>query len=70
MGHLQTMKNTRLTKYLFLRGPHGRRSAERPRIRWLDIVQKGLYHLVIDNWRDVAMARDQFNRLKKAFDGL
>jgi hypothetical protein len=44
-GHLVRMSDGKTVKKVFLGKPHGRRKAERPKLRWSDCIEKDLKSL-------------------------
>jgi hypothetical protein len=58
---------TELLKKIFNTKPDGVRRAGRPRLRWEDGIDQDLRILEIENWKKVALDRDEWAKfLKKA----
>lgn len=49
--HLQWLNNTRVIKRLLLSKPYGKKSAEKPRIRWLNNGQKVPQYVGLGKWQ-------------------
>jgi hypothetical protein len=47
------MEGKRMVKRVFLENPGGKRNPERPKLRWLDCVEKGLKILGVRKWRKI-----------------
>jgi hypothetical protein len=47
------MEGKRMVKRVFLENPGGKRNPERPKLRWLDCVEKGLKILGVRIWRKI-----------------
>jgi hypothetical protein len=58
-GHLVRMSGGGTVKELFLGKSDGRRKTERPKLRWLDCIEKDLKPIVVKRWRKRAKT-DQY----------
>ena len=63
VGHLARMNNTRAPLILFNRDPEGRRDRGRPKLRWIDNIERDLNALNVSNWRRVAQNRSTWNNI-------
>jgi hypothetical protein len=54
------MSEDRVIKKLYMSKPEGRRSIFRPKMRWLDDVEKDLIKMRISGWRGKARRRDEW----------
>ena len=73
VGHLCRMAESRTTKKIFSARPFGTRKRGRPKLRWLDCVEKDFKILRVTNWRSLARDRRAWNsvlRKAKAYPGL
>jgi hypothetical protein len=57
-GHVIRRDNEEIMKRLMIVKPEGKRKKGRPRIRWMDCVEKDLRNLGVVNWRAKAQDRD------------
>ena len=64
LGHIIRMENTRKVKIVFNNNPEGARLRGRPRTRWWNYVQADLNRFGIRNWRELAMDRVGWRRLR------
>jgi hypothetical protein len=58
LSHVERMSEYRVIKKLFMSKPEGRRSVGRPKMRWLDDVEKDLRMMRISGWRGKALERE------------
>ena len=66
-GHLMHVNNDRTLKKIFNTKPDGVRRVGRPRLRWEDGIDQDFRILEIENWKKVALDRDEWAKfLKKA----
>jgi hypothetical protein len=67
LGHMIRMDDSRLIKRVLDGKPGGRRTIGRPRLRWLEDVEKDLKQLKVRGWRRKAVDRQEWvNILKEA----
>jgi hypothetical protein len=64
-GHLVRMNDNRTLKKIFNNKPDGARSVGRPKLRWEDGVVQDMRILGVENWRKVALNRDEWAKLLK-----
>jgi hypothetical protein len=57
LGHVQRTSKPSVLKEIFSGRPAGSRSIERPKLRWLDGVERDLRLLEVDDWRSMAEDR-------------
>ena len=62
-GHVARMSSTRAPSILFNNDPEGRRDRGRPKLRWIDNVEKDLKALRVSNWRSTAQNRSTWNEI-------
>jgi hypothetical protein len=55
-----------LTKVALNWKPEGRRPLSRPRKRWMDVVEKDLEDLGLQNWWEIVQDRDKWDDLVMA----
>jgi hypothetical protein len=55
------MSEDRVIRKLYTSKPEGRRSVDRPKIRWLDDVEEDLRKMRISGWRGKARRRTNGN---------
>jgi hypothetical protein len=72
-GHIVRMENSRSVKKAFDARPEGTRKIERPKLRWEDGViqdiRQGGRALGARNWRNVAMKREGYRSVGRAWTG-
>jgi hypothetical protein len=51
-------ENEAIIKRLMIVKPEGKRKNGRPRMRWIDGVEKDLRNLVVVNWKEKAQEQD------------
>jgi ribosomal 50S subunit-associated protein YjgA (DUF615 family) len=67
LGHMIRMDDSKLIKRVLDGKPGGRRTIGRPRLRWLEEVEKDLKRLKVWGWRWKAVDRQEWaNILKEA----
>jgi hypothetical protein len=59
------MENNRTVKKVFDTRPEGTRKIGRPKLKWEDGVNQDIRVLVVKNWRNVAMDREDWRKLLK-----
>ena len=59
------MNNDRTLKKIFNTKPDGSRSAGRPKLRWENGVGQDMRILGVNNWKKVALNRDEWAQLLK-----
>ena len=59
------MNSDRALEKIFNTKPDGARSAERPKLRWEDVVDQNMRMLGVKNWKKVALNRDEWAKLLK-----
>ena len=59
------MNNDRILKKIFNTKPDGVRRVGRPKLRWEDGIDQDLRILEIENWKKVALDRDEWAKLLK-----
>ncbi|XP_013163277.1 PREDICTED: uncharacterized protein LOC106114561 [Papilio xuthus] len=72
-GHVERMDEARVPKNVMASNPEGRRSRGRPKLRWIDGVNKDAKKVGIANWKSVARDRPRWKKLldqAKAHKGL
>jgi hypothetical protein len=57
-GHVIRRENEEIIKRLIIVKPEGKRKKGRPRMRWMDGMEKDLWNLAVVNWRANAQERD------------
>jgi len=62
---LDNMNNDRILKKIFNTKPDGVRRVGRPKLRWEDGIDQDLRILEIENWKKVALDRDEWAKLLK-----
>lgn len=65
LGHVHRQKEQRIPRSLMYGKPEGRRSQGRPRIRWLDGVERSLSQMDVRNWKEKALDRSEWGRILK-----
>jgi hypothetical protein len=60
IGHVERMEDSRMPKRVIRERFYTRRKRGRPKVRWLDDVQKDLRGMGIEGWRRKAQDRDQW----------
>jgi hypothetical protein len=60
LGRVERMPEDRVIKKLYMSKPEGRRSVDRPKMRWLDDVEEDLRKMRIGGWRGRARRRDEW----------
>jgi hypothetical protein len=61
-GHVLRMNDEEPTKKLMLGKPDGTRRRGRPKLRWIDWLEKDLHNISIINWKNIALDRSQWRR--------
>jgi hypothetical protein len=61
-GHVLGMNDEQPTKKLMLGKPDGTRRRGRPKLRWIDGLEKDLHNISIRNWKNVAIDRSRWRR--------
>jgi hypothetical protein len=56
-GHVLRMNDEEPTKKLMLGKPDGTRRHGRPKLRWIDGLEKDLHNISIRNWKNIALDR-------------
>ena len=59
------MNNDRILKKIFNTKPDGVRRVGRPKLRWEDGIDQDLRILEIENWKKVALDRNEWAKLLK-----
>jgi len=62
---LDNMNNDRILKKIFNTKPDGVRRVGRPKLRWEDGIDQDLRILEIENWKKVALDRNEWAKLLK-----
>ena len=73
LGHLQRMKEDRMTKKIFTQELEGTRRTGRRRKRWKEEVERDLQVLGVRRWRELVADRKKWKdivRQAKAHNGL
>jgi hypothetical protein len=65
-GHLTRMSDERTLKKIFSTKPDGTRRVGRPKLRWEDGLAQDMQILGVKRWKNVALNRDEWAKLKKA----
>jgi hypothetical protein len=60
LGHVERMSEDRVIKKLYVSKPEGRRSVDRPKMRWLDDMEEDIRNMTIGGWRGKARRRDEW----------
>jgi hypothetical protein len=60
IGHVVRMDHGRTVKKIFESKPEGSRRTGRPRLRWLEDVQKDLREMEVNRWRQQAVDREEW----------
>jgi hypothetical protein len=60
-GHVLRMNDEEPTNKLMLGKPDDTRRRGRPKLRWIDGLEKDL-HISIRNWKNIALDRSQWRR--------
>jgi hypothetical protein len=61
-GHVIRRGNEKIIKRLIIVKPEGKRKKGRPRMRWIDGVEKDLRSLGVVNWKAKAQERDGWRK--------
>jgi hypothetical protein len=61
-GHVLRMNDEEPTKKLMLGKPDGTRRCGRPKLRWIDGLEKDLHNISIRNWKNIALDRFRWRR--------
>jgi len=73
LGHLERMKEDRMSKKIFTQELEGTRRKGRPRKRWKEEVERHLQMLGVRRWRELVAGRKKWKdivRQAKAHSGL
>jgi hypothetical protein len=61
-GHVLRMNDEEPAKKLMLGKPDGTRRRGRPKLRWIDGLEKDLRNMNIKNWKNIALDRSRWRR--------
>jgi hypothetical protein len=61
-GHVLRMNDEEPTKKLMLGKPDGTRRCGRPKLRWIDGLEKDLHNISIRNWKNIALDLSRWRR--------
>jgi hypothetical protein len=59
-GHVLRMNDAKPTKKLMLEKPDGTRRRGRPKLRWIDGLEKYLHNISIRHWKNIALGRSRW----------
>jgi hypothetical protein len=69
IGHVVRMDHGRVFSNTFDSKPEGRRKMGRPRLRWLECVEKDLWEMKVKRWRQKAVDSEEWaSVIKEAKD--
>jgi hypothetical protein len=60
-GHVLRMNDEETTKKMMLGKPDGTRRRGRPKLRWIDQLEKDLHNISIGNWKNIALDRSRWS---------
>ena len=69
-GHLERMSNDRGVKRVHHQNPRGKRLKGRPRLRWMDDIEKDLQQLGIQYWKRKALIRTEWKEVVRQAQAL
>jgi len=64
-GRLVRMCDKETLNKVFMEKPEGRRKAERPKLRWLDCIEKWSQSMIVKRWRKKAEDRSVWTVILK-----